>query len=50
MATLHKIQRKRIYIGDFDYAGVTYRGSHEPLVTREVWERVQMVLDGRGTR
>ena len=24
-----------------------YRGSHEPLVTREVWDRVQAILDGR---
>jgi site-specific DNA recombinase len=24
-----------------------YHGSHEPLVTREVWEQVQGVLDGR---
>ena len=47
VATLHKILRKRIYMGDFDYAGVTYQGSHEPLVTREVWEKVQRILDGR---
>ncbi len=47
VTTLHKILRKRIYTGDFDYAGVTYTGSHEPLVTREVWQRVQDILDGR---
>ena len=47
VATLHKILRKRIYTGDFDYAGVTYEGSHEPLVTRTVWNRVQDILDGR---
>ena len=49
VTTLHKILRKRIYTGDFDYAGVTYSGSHEPLVTREVWERAQNILDGRHT-
>ncbi|HTP89856.1 MAG TPA: recombinase family protein [Bryobacteraceae bacterium] len=49
VTTLHKILRKRIYTGDFDYAGVTYRGSHEPLVTRGGWERVQNILDGRHT-
>ena len=47
IATLHKILRKRIYTGDFEYAGVTYHGSHEPLVNREVWEQVQQILDGR---
>jgi len=34
-------------MGEFDYGGVTYEGSHEPLVSREVWERVQAILDGR---
>ena len=47
VTTLHKILRKRIYTGDFDYAGVTYQGSHMPLVTQEVWNRVQNILDGR---
>jgi site-specific DNA recombinase len=47
VATLQKILRKRIYMGDFDYAGVRYPGSHEPLVPRETWERVQDILNGR---
>ena len=47
VTTLHKTLRKRIYTGEFDYAGSTYQGNYEPLVTREVWERVQEILDGR---
>jgi len=47
VTTLHKILRKRIYIGDFDYAGKTYQGIHEPLIDRTTWERVQEILDGR---
>ena len=47
VTTLHKLLRKRIYTGDFDYGGTTYEGSHEPLVTREKWEFVQEILDGR---
>ena len=47
VTTLHKMLRKRIYTGDFDYGGTTYQGSHEPLVSREVWDRVQEILDGR---
>jgi site-specific DNA recombinase len=46
-STLHKVLRNRIYIGEFDYVGETYQGIHEPLVTREIWERVQEILDGR---
>jgi hypothetical protein len=47
VATLHKILRKRIYTGQFEYAGKTYDGIHEPLVDCSTWERVQEILDGR---
>ena len=46
-ATLHKILRNPIYMGEFNYGGVRYQGVHQPLVTREVWNRVQEILDGR---
>jgi site-specific DNA recombinase len=44
---VHQILRKRLYYGDFDWNRVTYPGSHEPLVTRECWRRVQELLDAR---
>jgi hypothetical protein len=34
-------------MGDFDWKKRAYPGRHEPLVTRELWNRVQDVLDGR---
>jgi hypothetical protein len=34
-------------MGDFDWDGATYHGTHEPLVTRESWQRVQELLDVR---
>jgi site-specific DNA recombinase len=43
----HQILRKRLYMGEFDWDGTTYQGSHEPLVTREGWQRVQELLDAR---
>jgi site-specific DNA recombinase len=46
-STVHQILRKRLYTGDFDWDGTTYTGSHEPLVTRECWQRVQELLDVR---
>jgi DNA invertase Pin-like site-specific DNA recombinase len=46
-STVHKILRKRAYSGDFDYNGVLYHGTYEPLITRELWQQVQDVLDGR---
>lgn len=47
VTSLHKMLRKRVYTGEFEYAGVRYSGSHQPLVTRETWARVQEILDGR---
>lgn len=44
---LHQILRKRLYMGDFDWDGTTYRGTHEPLVTSECWQQVQGLLDAR---
>jgi len=46
-STTHQILRKRLYMGDFDWDGTTYQGTHEPLVTRECWKRVQELLDSR---
>ncbi len=46
-STVHQILRKRLYTGDFDWDGSTYQGTHEPLVTRECWQQVQALLDGR---
>jgi len=46
-STAHQILRKRLYVGDFDWDGATYPGTHEPLVTRECWQRVQDLLDSR---
>src|SRR5580700_6155993 len=46
-STLHQILRRRLYSGDFDWNGATCSGAHEPLVTRELWQRVQGLLDAR---
>src|SRR5260370_32694907 len=46
-STVHQVLRKRLYMGEFDFDGVTYQGTHEPLVTRECWQRVQELLNAR---
>jgi site-specific DNA recombinase len=46
-ATIHKILRNRIYSGQFDWAGRVFDGTHERLVTRDLWNHVQAVLDQR---
>ena len=49
-ATAHKILRQRIYMGEFEWAGKVYKGSHETLVPRDLWDHVQGVLDRRLAR
>jgi site-specific DNA recombinase len=46
-ATVNKILRNRLYTGVFNWNGKTYSGVHVPLITKELWERVQAALDGR---
>jgi hypothetical protein len=46
-SNLHAILRNRLYTGDFDWNGRRYVDRHQPIVSRELWERVQGVLDGR---
>ena len=47
VSTVHTTLRNRIYTGEFEWNGHLYLGKHQPLVSRELWERVQGVLDGR---
>jgi len=46
-STIHKILRNRLYMGEFDWNGLSYQGSHPPLVSRDMWGRVQNMMDGR---
>ena len=47
VSTIHAILRNRLYAGWFEWNGRLYQGRHEPLVSVELWERVQRVLSGR---
>lgn len=47
---IHWILRNRIYTGEFDWNGHLYKGRHQPLISRELWERVQGILDGRNAK
>jgi site-specific DNA recombinase len=50
VSTIHLILRNRLYTGEFVWKGHLYKGRHQPLITRELWERVQGVLDGRHSK
>ncbi len=44
---VHKMLRNRVYKGEFTWDDKTYKGSHQPIVSRDLWEKVQAVLEGR---
>ena len=45
---IHNIFRNPMYYGGFMYDGVQYEGKYEPLISEELWLRVQETLNGRG--
>src|ERR1700722_17678024 len=47
VSTIHTILRNRLYTGWLEWNGKLIQGRHEPLVSVELWERVQGVIDGR---
>ena len=47
VSTVHSLLRNRLYSGEFEWNGRRCVGKHQPLISLELWERVQAVLDGR---
>ncbi len=48
-STVHSILRNRLYTGWFEWNGKLNRGKHDPLVSLDLWQRVQDVMDGRNS-
>lgn len=46
-STVNSILRNRLYCGQFEWNGKLFQGRHEPIVSVDLWERVQDVMDGR---
>jgi site-specific DNA recombinase len=50
---LRLLLRDRYYLGYVTFEGIEYQGRHEPLISQELFDRVQRILDshsGSGTR
>jgi DNA invertase Pin-like site-specific DNA recombinase len=41
---LHKVLRNRIYLGELSNRGNWYPGAHEPIIERDLWDKVHVVL------
>lgn len=46
-AALQTILHNRIYMGEFDWDGARYEGTHVPIVSVELWEKVASMLATR---
>ena len=49
-SVVHSILKNPIYYGEFLWNGKSYAGTHEPIVSRELFDRVQDVLEEKGKR
>jgi site-specific DNA recombinase len=47
---LHRLLKNPIYVGNFRWLGKVHSGSHEPLVSRETFDRVQELMEGKGVK
>lgn len=47
MATIHRILMNEIYTGNFWWKGVLYKGSHKPIVSQDLFNRVQDTIKRR---
>src|SRR4029450_6516975 len=49
-SSIHAMLVNPIYYGDFIWTGKHYHGLHEPLITQDLFDRVQAVLVEKGQR
>jgi site-specific DNA recombinase len=47
---IYKVFTDTFYYGEFEYQEKLYTGKHEPMITREEFERVQILLGRKGVR
>ena len=41
---ISKVLRNPIYVGEIRHKGAVFAGQHEPIITRQLWDRVQDIL------
>lgn len=45
---IEKMFRETFYYGDARWNGVLYKGAHQPLIKKDLFDKVQNILTGRG--
>jgi site-specific DNA recombinase len=49
-SNIHNMLKTTLYYGEFLWKGKIYKGAYEPLISRELFDRVQYVLGEKGLR
>lgn len=49
-AAIHKLLTNRMFTGRFDWKGKVYQGTYPPLISEELWEKVQAILRKRNQK
>jgi site-specific DNA recombinase len=47
-STIYRIFTDPFYAGFFQYSGITYQGKHEPMITLDEYDKVQLLLGRKG--
>ncbi len=47
LSAIHRILMNRFYYGEMVWGGKVYQGVHEPVISRELWDRCQQIRRGR---
>ena len=42
---LYRVLNNRVYLGDAMHKGATHPGEHEPIIDRELWDKVHALID-----
>lgn len=48
-SNVYRILNDPFYYGDFWYGGILYHGKHKPMITREEYDRIQMLMGRRSS-
>jgi DNA invertase Pin-like site-specific DNA recombinase len=46
-SSIHRVITNRLYYGDIEWSGMVFQGKHKPLISRQLWQRVQERLTSR---
>ena len=50
VSCVQRLLQHKIYYGVFEYAGELHQGTHEPIISKKLFDQVQLVMANRGKK